>query len=182
MTESAVYDIPISEVAKILDKSDRQIRRYVKERRLMAKPVRVDGHVKLMFARTEVDAFKEMFTPEGIFAGESKDVQPSQEVPESEEPISVDVIDASPMEESQTVKYVIDVLKDQIDQLRKENNDLHYQLEQRSGQVGFLQGQIESLQAEVKMLMPMAKPDTPARAPWYKRMFAREKSNVQEVS
>jgi hypothetical protein len=179
MTENNIgYDVPISEVAAILDKSDRQVRRYVKERRLNARSIRIDGHIKLMFHRDEVEAFKGKFTPEGMLSGEVK--QTVQESPASTEaeqsvPEDVTVIQAETTEEPPAAKYVIDVLRDQLIDLRKENRELHYQLEQRSGQVGFLQGQIEALQAEVKMLAPAPKPqeETIERKPWYRRLFAR---------
>lgn len=178
-----VYDVPISEVAKILSKSDRQVRRYVKERRLKAKPVRIEGHIKLMFSRDEVESFKERFTAEGMF-GESGheiivdaqliDQDTTDQASESE----ADVVDAGDVdvEGAATVKYVIDALREQIQDLREENKDLHYQLEQRSGQVGFLQGKVETLQEEMKMLMPAVKvqQELANRKPWYKRLFVKE--------
>jgi len=168
----AVYDITIGEVAKILDKSDRQVRRYVKERRLKAQPVRVDGHIKLMFSKEEVDAFKQHFTPEGMFGESGREivVDPGNidtEDVETDEP----VIEAVTVDSADAVKYVVDVLREQITNLRDENKDLHYQLEQRSGQVGFLQGQIESLQGEIKALSPIPKAEQPERPSWLRRLF-----------
>lgn len=175
-----VYDVPISEVAKILDKSDRQIRRYVKERRLKARPVRVDGHVKLMFSREEVLAYKER--QERM----DSDAEPPREVvvdarlldrddnnDGSEEPVSV--VDTAQVTTADAVKYVIDALREQIKTLQAENRELHYQLEQRSGQVGFLQGKVEALQDELKMLMPASpsQDEIIERKPWYKRLFGR---------
>ncbi len=176
-----VYDVPISEVARILAKSDRQVRRYVKERRLKARPVRIEGHIKLMFNRDEVETFKERFTAEGVF-GESGneiivdaqliDQAESEPTPETEPIESLDMDGDEPT----AVKYVIDALREQIRDLRSENRELHYQLEQRSGQVGFLQGKVEALQEEMKMLMPAVKAqeEIAKRKPWYKRLFGRE--------
>lgn len=62
-----VYDMSIKEASEVLDKSDRQIRRYVKANRLKAKPVRVDGHIKLMFNREQVLSFKETLMKESTF-------------------------------------------------------------------------------------------------------------------
>jgi predicted nuclease with TOPRIM domain len=75
------------------------------------------------------------------------------------------------------VKYVVDALREQLDALRTENRDLHYQLEQRSGQVGFLQAKIETLQEEVKALAPAKKMETADTRPWYKRMFGKQPSS-----
>jgi len=173
MTE-VVYDVPISEVVKLLDKSDRQVRRYVKEKRVKANPVRIDGHIKLMFNREEVLAFAVKLAPEL----ETKDEEPLQAKAAPDEVVTVDMndIDMAPDEAPAAVKYAIDSLRDQIRDLRDENKDLHYQLEQRSGQVGFLQGKIEMLQEEIKALAPMKKeveePEVPeVRKPWYKRLF-----------
>lgn len=171
-----VYDVPISEAAKILEKSDRQVRRYVKEKRLKARPIRIDGHIKLMFSRDELGTYKERLIQGEYFGDSGREIiidaqliDKSEEAPEiQEDPV---VIESG----EPTVKYVIDALKEQIKELRKDNHDLHYQLEQRSGQVGFLQGRIEGLQDEIKMLMPAAKPETDGSGnkPWYKRIFSR---------
>lgn len=174
MIDNNSGDISINEVAKILDKSDRQVRRYVKERRLKSKQVRVDGHVKLMFSREDVEEFKLQFTPEGVFAGEAREVVTdapvAEAVPEAE---PVEIVESVAAEDSLAVKYVIDVLREQIAHLNDENKDLHYQLEQRSGQVGFLQGQIDALQTEVKMLAPAAKAEvvTVEKKSWFQRVF-----------
>lgn len=178
-----VYDVPISEVAKILSKSDRQVRRYVKVRRLKAKPVRIQGHLKLMFSRDEVESFKEHFSAEGIF-GESGheiivDAQFIDQADEGDTSASEsDTIDISELGtgEASSVKYAIDALREQIRDLRVENKDLHYQLEQRSGQVGFLQGKVETLQEDMKMLMPAVKAqeELAQHKPWYKRIFNKE--------
>jgi predicted RNase H-like nuclease (RuvC/YqgF family) len=174
----AVYDMPISEVAAVLDKSDRQIRRYVKEKRLKAVPVRVDGHVKLMFNREEVLAYKEKLMsgdsqnrPHAEIIADTKLVEEANwtEVEEAKSN-DAEVYDAA---FDSTVKYVIDALREQIRELRKENQELHYQLEQRSGQVGFLQGKVEALQEELKMLMPPPQEEKARRKPWYKRLFGR---------
>ncbi|MHB0912084.1 MAG: helix-turn-helix domain-containing protein [Armatimonadota bacterium] len=157
MNERA-YDLPITEVAKILEKSDRQVRRYVKERRLAAKPVRIDGHIKLMFNKDEVEAFRDGASAEGIFG-------------ESGTEILVDAQLIDRQESEPAVKYVIDALRDQLNELRDENKDLHYQLEQRSGQVGFLQAKIEDLQEEVKALAPAPKEE---RRGFFARIFRRE--------
>ncbi|MHB1455727.1 MAG: helix-turn-helix domain-containing protein [Armatimonadota bacterium] len=164
MNDNTVYDVPINEVAKILDKSDRQVRRYVKERRLNAKPIRVDGHIKLLFNHKEVVAFKDnsgrpdAVTPqvEPTFI----DAQLIDDMEDLELPVQeAKIIDGADTSDGTPVKYVIDILKDQIDNLRKENQDLHYQLEQRSGLVGFWQGKAEVLQEEVKALSPVPKPE-----------------------
>lgn len=177
----AVYDMPISEVAEILDKSDRQVRRYVKEKRLKAIPVRVDGHVKLMFNREEVLAYKERLEGGDGFQDEPREVVADARLidesspEEATEPKIADVEITSPTADS-AVKYVIDALREQIRELRKENQELHYQLEQRSGQVGFLQGRVETLQEELKMLMPSsaAQEEITRKKPWYKRLFGRD--------
>ncbi|GEM_PF-1982300 len=174
-----VYDLPIKEVAEILDKSDRQVRRYVKEKKLKARAVRVDGHVRLMFNTDEVLAFKERFTEEGILS----DVEPEQDADvildakivegsdDGHEPEISAEFDMPDGATGGTVKYVIDALREQITALREENRELHYQLEQRSGQVGFLQGRVETLQEELKMLMPAPKPEEESKRPWYRRIF-----------
>ncbi len=171
-----VYDVPISEVAKLLSKSDRQVRRYVKERRLKAAPLRIEGHVKLMFSRDEVMAFGEQFVADGVF-GESGDeiIVDAQVIgkdtsTDSASDDDVDVLDVG----ASSVKYAIDVLREQLKDQRKENKDLHYQLEQRSGQVGFLQSRVESLQDEIKALMPAPKPEAVDKKPWFKRIFSRD--------
>lgn len=166
MTDNIVYDVPINEVAKIIDKSDRQVRRYVKERRLHAKPIRVDGHIKLLFNREEVVAFKDnsgradVIIPQGepVFV----DAQLIDDMEDLESPVQeAKLLDGGDTGDGTAVKYVIDILKEQIDNLRKENQDLHYQLEQRSGLVGFWQGKAEVLQEEVKALAPASKPEEP---------------------
>lgn len=173
-----IYDVPIREVAKILEKSDRQVRRYVKDRRLVARPIRVDGHIKLMFNRNEVTAYRERFS-DGVFFGES-----GQEIVVDAQLIGDDgngaehehvSFDSPDIDETGAVKYVIDTLRDQIKELQQESNDLHYQLEQRSGQVGFLQGKVEMLQEEIKMLMPAmpTQDEIVERKPWYRRLFGR---------
>lgn len=171
----AVYDMTIKDAVEILEKSDRQVRRYVKAGRLRAKPVRIDGHVKLMFNEEELLAFKETLAAEGAF-GES-----GRQIVIDGHFVGEDAIDAEggsapesrSLENADAVKYVIDALREQIQELQKENKELHYQLEQRSGQVGFLQGKIDALQEEIKMLMP-AQPSeekTVERKPWYRRLF-----------
>jgi DNA segregation ATPase FtsK/SpoIIIE-like protein len=176
MSENNDYDVPINEVAKILDKSDRQVRRYVKERRLKAKPVRIDGHIKLMFQRSDVEAFKAKFTPEGMLSSDIRDDTDDVAVTDTltDSPVDSATSVAGNQEEAPAVKYVIDVLRDQINNLRDENRDLHYQLEQRSGQVGFLQAQVSTLQEEVKALAPIPKADAanPPRKAWWK-LFSR---------
>ena len=173
-----LYDVPICEVAGILDKSDRQVRRYVKAERLRARPVKINGHVKLMFCRDEVLAFRDGFSREGVFGESGREVVVNTRlVDEAEEESAVreteaafDIMDAA---ESNAVKYVIDALRDQIKGMRTENQDLHYQLEQRSGQVGFLQGKVKILEEEMKMLMPASREKAGERKPWYRRMFGR---------
>lgn len=167
-----VYDMPISEVAGTLGKSDRQVRRYVKERRLTAKPTRVDGHIKLMFSKDEVIAFGER-PPKS----EGPEILVDGQLLEGDAGDEPGIAGITGMDdgESAAVKYVIDALREQIHGLREENKDLHYQLEQRSGQVGFLQGKVEALEDEMKALMP-AKPaqdEIIERKPWYRRMFGR---------
>ena len=167
----AVYDMPISEVARVLGKSDRQVRRYVKEHRLTAQPTQIDGHVKLMFSKDEVVAFGERPSkvgPEVLVDGQLLEGHDSGEP-------GIAGITGMDDSESSAVKYVIDALREQISDLRTENKDLHYQLEQRSGQVGFLQGKVEALEEEMKALMP-AKPSQDEiieKKPWYRRMFGR---------
>ncbi|MHB1000992.1 MAG: hypothetical protein ACYC27_17255 [Armatimonadota bacterium] len=171
MSDSIVYDVPIHEVVKILDKSDRQVRRYAKERRIKAKPVRVDGHIKLMFNRDEVMAFRDgnvrpdMDTVEDIKddkvdndAQVYVDAQLIDDIPEPDIQVTEGrIVDNTEFNESTAVKYVIDALKEQIHELRDENKELHYQLEQRSGLVGFWQGKAEVLQEEIKALAPVPK-------------------------
>jgi len=174
-----VYDVPIKKVAEILDKSDRQVRRYVKERKLNARAVRIEGHVRLMFNAGQVEAFREHFSEEGILtAGEFElnremiiDARVVEGSDGGAEADGDDVVDASVTGGDGAVKYVIDALLGQISGLRDENRDLHYQLEQRSGQVGFLQGKVESLQEEMKALMPAQKPEADGKRPWYRRIF-----------
>lgn len=175
-----VYDVPISEVAKILGKSDRQVRRYVKDKRLTAKPTRVDGHIKLMFSRDEVLAFGEHSARERVFEEPGRQVVADARLIQERDrdtepgPVVSDVIDIGGPE-SGAVRYVIDALREQIQNLQKENRELHYQLEQRSGQVGFLQGKVETLEQEMKMLMPAkrSREDIVERKPWYRRLFGR---------
>ena len=176
-----VYDVPIGEVASILTKSDRQVRRYVKERKLRARPVRIDGHIKLMFNRDEVHAFGERFADEGYFGDTGSEiVVDAHLVEESAHEAHVETPELeTELPGDSAVKYVIDALREQIRDLRKENQDLHYQLEQRSGQVGFLQGKVETLQEEMKMLMPSreSQQEVVARKPWYRRFFGRNGSD-----
>lgn len=175
MTKIDVYDMPINEVVKILDKSDRQVRRYVKEKSLRAKPVRIDGHIKLMFSRDEVIAFSERFSRESVSDDSGTEIVIDAQLignngNGAKELKEITVIDTLDIDEGNAVRYAIDALKEQISDLKQENKDLHYQLEQRSGQVGFLQGKIEALQDEVKALMPAPKPE---HTPWYRRLFGR---------
>ena len=174
MNDNTVYDVPINEVAKILDKSDRQVRRYVKERRLNAKPIRVDGHIKLLFNHEEVVAFKDntgrpdVVTPQGEPTYIDAQLIDDTEYPESQVQ-EAKIIDGADAGDGTPVKYVIDILKEQIDNLRKENQDLHYQLEQRSGLVGFWQGKAEVLQEEVKALSPVPKAEElEQNRPWWR--------------
>jgi len=177
--DDIVYDMPISEVAKILEKSDRQVRRYVKEKRLTAKPVRVDGHIKLMFNREETLAYKERLARRDSFREPTHEIIADTHLVEdragARHETDVPPPDIANLGESSAVKYVVDVLCEQIQELRKENQELHYQLEQRSGQVGFLQGKVESLQEEMKMLMPAtpSQDEIIERKPWYRRIFGR---------
>jgi DNA segregation ATPase FtsK/SpoIIIE-like protein len=172
-----VYDLPIKEVAGILDKSDRQVRRYVKEKKLKARAVRVDGHPRLMFNTDEVQAFRERFSEEGIltaeFESEGEIIVDARIVEGSDDGHESDVEAVTDTPDTGAVKYVIDALREQLKEVRDENRDLHYQLEQRSGQVGFLQGRVETLQDELKMLMPAQKPETDGKKPWYRRVFRR---------
>jgi len=174
MNDNIVYDVLINEVAKILDKSDRQVRRYVKERRLNAKPVRVDGHIKLLFNRDEVVAFKDNSGRAEVIVPQNEtvyvDAQLMDDIEDKESPVQeAKLLDSVDNGDGTPVKYVIDILKEQIDDLRKENQDLHYQLEQRSGLVGFWQGKAEVLQEEVKALAPIPKSEEPQPAkPWWK--------------
>lgn len=176
-----VYDVPIAEVAGILDKSDRQVRRYVKGERLTARPVRIDGHIKLMFCRDEVLAFRDGAAAQGVFGRAGREVVADTRLVDgaseaSEQETGASAADAQDVGESAAVKYVIDTLGEQIKELQKENRELHYQLEQRSGQVGFLQGKVETLEEEMKMLMPSAESqeEIVRKKPWYKRVFGRE--------
>lgn len=179
MIDGNGYDVPINEVAKMLDKSDRQVRRYVKERRLRARPIRIEGHVRLMFNRDEVAAFRDAAVrPEAGATQDAPlyvDAQLIDDVEDLDPPISeATILDGPDNGDSGAVKYVIDVLKEQIDNLRKENQDLHYQLEQRSGLVGFWQGKAEVLQEEVKALAPVPKPDEPSAQParsWWQKFW-----------
>lgn len=174
MNDNTVYDVPINEVAKILDKSDRQVRRYVKERRLNAKPIRVDGHIKLLFNHDEVVAFKDNSGRPDAATQQGEptyiDAQLMDDLEDLESPVQqAKIIDGADAGDGTPVKYVIDILKEQIDNLRKENQDLHYQLEQRSGLVGFWQGKAEVLQEEVKALSPIPKPEeSEPKRPWWR--------------
>lgn len=91
----------------------------------------------------------------------------------AEEPEENAIIEGIVPDASDHVKYVIDSLMEQIKELRAENRELHYQLEQRSGQVGFLQGRVETLQEELKMLAPAPKTreEIIQKKPWYRRLF-----------
>lgn len=166
-----VYDVPISEAVEILEKSDRQVRRYVRDKLIKAIPLRVQGHVKLMFNREELVAFKERLAQGGTFGKlgyEGVAHVRSGEDNNTGSAATHDVKDAS-------IRYVVDALLEQIRELRKENQELYYQLEQRSGQVGFLQAKVETLKEELKMLMPPQKEreEVVKQKPWYKRLFAR---------
>lgn len=171
--EEIVYDIPISEVAKLLDKSDRQVRRYVKEKQLKVRSVRVGGHKRLMFNRDDILSFRER-----VSAGAPQKERAQAEVIEGQVvegddgARQIEDAEAAAMESEMppAVKYVIDALTSEIKELKKESKELHYQLEQRSGQVGFLQGKVEILQEELKMLAPAQKEED-AKKPWYKRIF-----------
>ncbi len=183
MTNDIVYDVRIKEVAKILDKSDRQVRRYVKAKKLSARPVRVDGHIQLMFNREQVNAFRQRLLGEETFGDPGHEIIADTHLIEDksstathEEPTPVGVADSTDVGKSDAVKYVIDALREQIGQLREENRDLHYQLEQRSGQVGFLQGKVETLQEELKMLAPApeSQDEIIQAKPWYRRIFRRD--------
>lgn len=171
-----VYDMSIKEASEVLDKSDRQIRRYVKANRLKAKPVRVDGHIKLMFNREQVLSFKETLMKESTFEEPKNKVLIDAKLINktiAEEPEENAIIEGIVPDASDHVKYVIDSLMEQIKELRAENRELHYQLEQRSGQVGFLQGRVETLQEELKMLAPAPKTreEIIQKKPWYRRLF-----------
>lgn len=175
-----VYDVPIREVAKILDKSDRQVRRYVKAKKLNARPVRISGHIKLMFNRDQVQAFGERLVRGGVFGDSGREVVADAQLIEHDDDAAgrepaVSGVDDMVGGEPAAVKYVIDALGEQIRELRKDNRELHYQLEQRSGQVGFLQGKVETLEEEMKMLMPSAasQEEIVERKPWYRRLFGR---------
>ncbi|MDH7482239.1 MAG: hypothetical protein QHH26_09755 [Armatimonadota bacterium] len=173
-----IYDMSIKEASEILEKSDRQIRRYVKANRLKARPVRVDGHIKLMFNREQVLNFKETLMKESAL-GESDnkimvDAKLINKATDGEsEKDETAVIDGIASIAPDHIKYVIDTLLEQIKELRAENRELHYQLEQRSGQVGFLQGRVETLQEELKMLAPAPKTreEITQRKPWYRKIF-----------
>lgn len=175
-----VYDVPICEVAKVLEKSDRQVRRYVKSERLKAKPIRIDGHIKLMFNRDEVLMLKKGIPDEGVFGQSGREILVDARLVEdggnrvTRKKTAVE--DDADAVESNAVKYVIDALREQIKELQTENKDIHYQLEKRSGQVGFLQGKVETLEEEMRMLMPAtpSQDEIIVRKPWYKRMFGRE--------
>ena len=173
-----VYDLPIKEVAEMLDKSDRQVRRYVKEKKLKARAIRVDGHHRLMFNTEEVLAFKERFTEEGILSTESdadQDVILEAQIVEGSDdghqPETVESdLDMADIGDTGAVKYVIDALREQISELRDENRELHQELQRHSGLIGFWQGKAELLQEEMKALMPVKKPED-EKKPWYKRIF-----------
>lgn len=176
MNDHIVYDIPINEVAKILDKSDRQVRRYVKERRLNAKPIRIDGHIKLLFNHEEVVAFRDGSGRPDVIIPQNEptyiDAQLMDDLEDLESPVQeAKLLDGPENSDGTPVKYIIDILKEQIDNLRKENQDLHYQLEQRSGLVGFWQGKAEVLQEEVKALSPVPKPEEPEPKPTKKPIW-----------
>lgn len=175
--KEVVYDVPIAEVAEILGKSDRQVRRYVRERRLEARPVRVDGRIKLMFAREEVEAFGRDLAAADPARSEPRTVvvngrliEEERTTTEASQPPAGDNYDTLSIE---AVKYAIDALREEIQQMRKQNEELHYQLEQRSGQVGFLQSKVEMMQEEMKMLMPSqeSRQEVVRRKPWYRRLF-----------
>ena len=175
-----VYDVRIKEVAKILDKSDRQVRRYVKARRLNAMPLRVDGHIRLMFNRGQVIAFRERVLSDGAFRESGREIIADTHLigdgdSATTQGAEATVAQGADIGQSGAVKYVVDALREQIGELQKENRDLHYQLEQRSGQVGFLQGRVEILQDELKMLAPAAESQEEIikRKPWYRRVFGR---------
>jgi len=176
--DDIVYDVPIGEVAKLLDRSDRQVRRYVKANGLKARPVRVDGHVKLMFNRDEIAEFSERLRRGGAFKGSEREIVVDARLIEGrDEKLEQErVISAAERTESAepgAVRYVMDALREHIRELQSENRELHYQLEQRSGQVGFLQGKVESLESEVKMLAPAPKSqeEIVKQKPWYRRIF-----------
>ncbi|MBP6965003.1 MAG: helix-turn-helix domain-containing protein [Armatimonadetes bacterium] len=179
-----VYDLPIREVAEMLDKSDRQVRRYVKEKKLPARAVRIEGHVRLMFNSDDVRAFRQRFNEEGILTSEEMspeegviiDAQLIDRPREGSESEDETVIDAYDVPDSGAVKYVIDVLKEQISELRDENRRLHREVEERAGLIGFWQGRAEILQEEVKALMPIPKPED-EKMPWYRRVFGRRRGD-----
>ncbi len=173
-----VYDLPIKEVAEMLDKSDRQVRRYVKEKKLKARAIRVDGHHRLMFNTEEVLAFKERFTEEGILAAESDaagdavlEARIVEGSDDGRQPDAVDAdLDTADIGDAGAVKYVIDALREQISDLREENRELHQELQRHSGLIGFWQGKAELLQEEMKALMPAKRPED-EKKPWYRRIF-----------
>lgn len=171
--DTTVYDVTIGEVASMLDKSDRQVRRYVKAKRLRAKPVRIGGHIKLMFNKDQVVGFKE--TLETLEQPEPEQIVVDARLVDGQKAETEEAVEAEKeyQGEEKAVKYVIDALKEQIDGLRNENKDLHYQLEQRSGQVGFLQGKIETLEEEIKMLAPVPKQEEPRKSLW-QRLFGKQ--------
>ena len=175
-----VYDVPIGEVTSILAKSDRQVRRYIKARKLQARPVRIEGHIKLMFNRDEVFSFRDRFAEQGYFGESGREIIADAHLVEDDSGISEMASDAHvDIQGDGAVKYVIDALSEQIRDLQKETRELHYQLEQRSGQVGFLQGKVETLQEEMKMLMPAphSQAEIIKRKPWYRRLFGRNGSD-----
>lgn len=158
MTDNSVYNITITEAAKILDKSDRQVRRYVKERKLKAKSMRVGGYVRLMFNKDEVIAFRDGSSNpaeanvQQTIEGQDVDIMTAADsVEDVKEEAKPNVYDG------QAVKYAMDILKEQIDNLRKENQELQTRLERQSGATGFWQGKAEALQVELKALMPIPK-------------------------
>lgn len=155
------YDLPIGEVAKVLDKSDRQVRRYVKEKRLSAKPMRIDGHIKLLFSRDEVLAFRDGGATEVSSPEIDEEMVIDAQLVGDGDGMDVQSIDATVMGagsgDGGAVKYAIDALKEQIAELRQENRELQSQLQNVSGLVGFWQGKAEVLQDEVKMLNPAPK-------------------------
>lgn len=180
MEENSVYDIPISEAAKILDKSDRQVRRYVKEGRLKAKTIRIDGHMRLMFNRNELNLFREGLNPPTNEPNESPSAI-SGELMDDELDINEEIQELVPESgtndgNADAIKYAIEVLREQIDVLRQENKELHQQLEQHSGLIGFWQGKAEILQEELKALTPASNQQEdpkPARS-WWKRLWGIE--------
>ena len=162
-----VYDVPISEASKILEKSDRQVRRYVKEE-LAA------DRERLMEGEYFGESGREIVVDAQLI-GEAEEVVEATEVDEQDVIVTEQAVG---MAES-GVKYAIDALTEQLRHLREENRELHERLEKTYAQTGFLQGKVEQLEKEVLMLMPAVKPEEaetepePPRGPWYKRMFGK---------